>query len=71
VPRAIDLHLEVGAGQYLILPTCLDVNLPGAAVQSGGVYEQLMRSVSVVGEENIVGRVVFRLRPLKRFGSVR
>lgn len=70
-PRTVDLELEVSAGHYLILPTCLDVNLAGDALQRRRIYERLMRSVSVVGEENIVGRIVFRLRPLKRFGSVR
>jgi hypothetical protein len=71
LPPLDELELDVGPGDCLILPTCLDVTLPGGHAGNQTVHRQLIRSVSVVAEDHILGRVVFRLRPLKRFGSVR
>jgi len=71
LPPLDELELDVGPGDCLILPTCLDVTLFAGHAGNQRVHQQLIRSVSVVAEDDILGFVVFRLRPLKRFGSVR
>ena len=71
LPLLDELELDVGPGDCLILPTCLNVTLPAGHAGNQTAHQQLIRSVSVVAEDDIRGRVVFRLRPLKRFGSVR
>lgn len=71
LPELNDFEAEVGSGEYLILPTCLDVRLGGEQARNRGIYQRLIGSVSLVRHEDVLGRIWFRLRPLKRFGPVR
>lgn len=66
-----DFDLTVGSGHYLILPTCLDVRLPAGGGPNRAARQQLLRSICIVRHNDVLGRIMFRLRPLKRFGSVR
>jgi len=63
-----DLH--VATGRYVIFPTRLALNLPGDPVRDARVRQSLVVPLSLVPHENVVGRVVFRVRPLSRFGCV-
>ena len=61
----------VGKGSYLILPTCLNLRTNINNVQARSAMQRLLQSVSIVRYDNILGRVVYRLRPLDRMGPVR
>lgn len=62
----IDFDYTPGTGQYVVLPSLLRVTTYGDA----GLYTHLLREISLVSETQIVGRVVYRLRPFARMGRL-
>ncbi len=66
--RAVDLDFTLTANQYAIFPTRLNLYTGGHG--AAAVPPHLMLIIAVSDYENIQGRVIFRIRPLSRFGSI-
>jgi hypothetical protein len=69
IADGFDVHL--GPREYAVLPTSLQLrsNLPPPRLRA--VLRTVMFHTSVVNEEDITGKVLWRLRPLTRFGPLR
>ena len=58
-----------GPNQVAVLPSLLQLNAQGANGQRLG--RDLVRSTAVVNQNDVAGKVWFRLRPWLRFGPIR
>lgn len=63
--RLADLTVRVEEGEYAILPSRLNFTIYGN-VRAGPILGRL----SVVRDENVLGRVILRLHPWSRFGRI-
>jgi hypothetical protein len=61
----VDFAFRVGRGQYAIVPSRLDLAIYGKA-QAVPILQQ----ISLVSDDDVLGRVVLRLRPWSRFGRI-
>lgn len=57
-------------GHYIIVPSVLDLRAPGIGPKGRRVAQYLLSTVSNVKHENILGRIVYRVRPWSHFGEM-
>jgi hypothetical protein len=62
------LDTKLGAGEYLIIPSQLILNVPAA--YGGHVPLDMVRPLTVIPESQILGRVLLRVRPWRHAGRV-
>jgi hypothetical protein len=65
-PAGLELDRVLEFGEYAIVPSQLQITFPQQA--HGRVY--FPPEAMVIGENEILGRVLWRIRPLKRWGPV-
>ncbi len=65
-----DLNLQLGPRSYVVFTTFSRLNAFRGARGRNRPPASLFRHLSVVRQDNIVGRVVVRLRPFSRFGRL-
>jgi signal peptidase I len=65
VSPLVDFAFRVENGQYAIVPSRLDLAIHGT-VQAAPILQQ----IALVSDNDVLGRVVLRLRPWSRFGRI-
>ncbi|HVP10529.1 MAG TPA: hypothetical protein VMV94_04985 [Phycisphaerae bacterium] len=70
IPRHFaDLDIHLAAGEYAILPSSFSCTYHGNAAQLTWPPD-LARQLMVIPYEDVLGRAVFRIHPLSRFGRI-
>jgi hypothetical protein len=65
-----DIELIVGTGEYAILPSALSWRVQGEGADVQRMADRMLTSTSLVRQEDLVGRTLWRLRPWNRFGPL-
>ena len=63
-----NMNLRAGPGEYVILPSALDLRAHGG--NAGRMIHDAYSQISVVPAGHVLGRASWRIRPFDRFGSV-
>jgi hypothetical protein len=69
VPHYVAIDIQVPEGQYVVLPTRLALRA-GAHGIPREVPQDVFSTLSVCSSENVLGRVILRIRPWSRFGRL-